>query len=180
MHANNTQKTNTQKINIFILTVPWKVYYKRTTAGMQELASSEQARRVADEAGGEVGDGAAEGSSAAAEGWQAAASLRPDRTASGSSLEPDAQLCLWKCETQRFISRGFTVNVQVTPEPHAPTPMENPCTTSTPQNLTTTVYCRPEALLRTLSINTYFVCYRHSYYIFNAFMTQLFLICQYF
>ena len=48
------------------------------TASIQGLASSEQARRVTDEEGEEVGDGKAEGSSATGDGGQATTSLTPD------------------------------------------------------------------------------------------------------
>ena len=43
---------------------------------------------------GDVGDGRAEGSSAFGDGGQAAVSLSPDGTGSGSLLESDAQLYL--------------------------------------------------------------------------------------
>ena len=48
-----------------------------------------------------MGDGRAEGSSAIGGGGQAAISLTPDAggTGSGSLLEPDARLHLWKFAT---------------------------------------------------------------------------------
>ena len=57
---------------------------------------SEQARRVTDEEGEEVGDGRAEGSSATGDGGQAAMSLMPDADGTGSIslLEPHAHLHL--------------------------------------------------------------------------------------
>ena len=52
-----------------------------TTSGIQELASSEQARRVIDWTGRGVGSGRAEGSSAMGDGGRAAISLTPDMMA---------------------------------------------------------------------------------------------------
>ena len=51
---------------------------KSTTAGIQGLASREQARRTTDWRRKEMGDGRAEGSSAIGDGGQAAVSLMPD------------------------------------------------------------------------------------------------------
>ena len=58
----------------------------------------------------EVGDGRAERWSVIADGSQAAVSLMPDvdGTGSGSLLEPDACLHLWKFTTWGFICRGLT------------------------------------------------------------------------
>ena len=68
---NNTQRNKHTK-NIFNLTVPGKIQLYSTTAGVQGVASSEQARRVTDQKRKRVGDGRAEGSSAIRDGGQAA------------------------------------------------------------------------------------------------------------
>ena len=59
----------------------------------------------------EVGDGIAEGSSAVGDREQAEISLTPDidGTGSGSLLESDAGLHLWKFATWRFVCRGLAV-----------------------------------------------------------------------
>ena len=65
-------------------------------AGTQGLASSQQAESYQLEEGQKVGEGTADGPSAAGGGGQAAISLMPDidGTGSGSLLEPDTHFHL--------------------------------------------------------------------------------------